>query len=296
MKATMKWIIEEKYDGMLVRDYLKLVRAFSRRMVKIVKFQTRGILVNGQDVTVRHLLAAGDELVIIFPDESRGEFMFPKEIGLDIVYEDDDVMVINKQAGIATIPSRHHPEVSIANGLVYYYEQKGLPFTVHVVTRLDRDTTGLLLIAKHRFSHSLLAAGQKAKTVKRKYYAIVEGKLEKKEDTINAPIDRKKGSIIERAVVAGGQEAITHYQVLEEKDGFSLLKVELETGRTHQIRVHFSNLGHPLLGDDLYGGHLEDIHRQALHCFSLTFEHPTTKKLMHFEVDLPEDMKRVLNR
>src|SRR5699024_42782 len=155
-----------------------------------------------------------------------------------------------------TAPSPHNQTGTVANGLLAYYEVNNIPYTVHAVTRLDKDTSGLLLIAKHRYSHSLLATSQLAGKVQRQYKAVIGGHLLDKEGTINAPIGRKADSIIERAVVKNGKEAITHYKVEAESEKYSFLDVELETGRTHQIRVHFSSIGHPVAGDSLYGGSL----------------------------------------
>lgn len=289
----MKWIIEDEYDGMLVREYLRTVRAFSRRILKAVKDEGI-ILQNGESVTVRSVLKKGDTLEVNMPVESPGKNMTPHFIPLDIVFEDDDVLVINKPAGISTIPSRLHSERSLAHGILYYYREKGLPYTVHIVTRLDKDTSGLLLVAKHRFSHSLLSRDQKGKGVSRQYKALAEGYLKQKSGTIYAPIGRKETSIIEREVREDGQEAITHYEVIEELSGFSFVRIHLDTGRTHQIRVHFSHIGHPLLGDDLYGGSTRYMKRQALHCDRLSFVHPITREKMTFTIPLPEDMANVL--
>ncbi|MRH43399.1 RluA family pseudouridine synthase [Aquibacillus halophilus] len=279
---------------MMVKEYLRVVGGLSRRLVKAVKFQGGNLTINGEFSTVRKKLTIGDELIVTFPQETKGSFMHPEHIPLDIVYEDADVMVINKPAHIATIPSLHHTSGTIANGLLGYYEKHNLTYTVHIVTRLDRDTSGLLLVAKHRFSHSILSKEQKLGSVNRSYFAIVEGTMNQKQGTIDAPIARKDDSIIERMVKDGGQHAITHYQVLEETDLYSLVDVRLETGRTHQIRVHFSHIGHPLVGDDLYGGSINHLDRQALHCKSLEFTQPITKQRLHFKSQLPLEMRSLL--
>ncbi|WP_010649975.1 RluA family pseudouridine synthase [Oceanobacillus massiliensis] len=213
---------------------------------------------------------------------------------MDIVYEDEAVIVINKPPGMATMPSPQHFTGTLANGLIAYYRSCGRnDSTVHVVTRLDANTSGLVLIAKDRYTHSLFSEAQKAAKINRKYMAVVEGVPQTK-GTIDAPIARKAGSIIEREVNDSGRRAVTHYKKLQELAGHSLVEVELETGRTHQIRVHFSNEGYPLAGDDLYGGTLQLMGRQALHCFDLNFRHPLTKRAIHLQVELPEDMKLLL--
>ncbi|RDW15977.1 RluA family pseudouridine synthase [Oceanobacillus chungangensis] len=285
----MNWAIKKEHHGMIIRDFLQKNHGFSRRMLTTLKKDKR-ILVNGAPQTVRFCLSEGDYLEVIFPRETIGENMVREKMELAIVYEDDAVIVLNKPAGIATIPSQNHPTGTIANGVLAYYEENNIPHTIHVVTRLDRDTSGLLLIAKDRYSHSLLATTQKQRAIKRKYQAIVKGHLEPMSGTIDASIDRKEGSIIERAVIETGKRAITHYKVIKEYADTSLVEIELETGRTHQIRVHFSHINHSLLGDDLYGGSIERIERQALHCIEISFEHPFTKEIISLKSSLSEDM------
>lgn len=290
----MEWVIQKEHEGMLIRDFLQDIHSFSRRIVVAIKFEGGKILVNDHPETVRFRLSAGDRLMIKFPKEKKGYYMSPEDMSLDVVYEDEAIIVINKQAGVATIPSPHQPTGTIANGLLGYYEKKGISYTVHVVTRLDRDTSGLLLIAKHRYSHSLLAQSQVNGQVKRSYKAIVEGQLNHKKGTINANIGRKEGSIIERAVIETGRKAITHYEMIFEVPNYSFVNVKLETGRTHQIRVHFAHIGHPLMGDDLYGGTQNEMNRQALHCDYISFIHPTSKEEMSFSAKVPDDMQKII--
>jgi 23S rRNA pseudouridine1911/1915/1917 synthase len=287
---VMKCMIHSEHVGMTIRDYLKETHRFSKRILIAVK-QEGKILINNIPQTVRYVLREGDILEISFPKEQIGEFMVKEEMDLSIVYEDDSVIVVDKPPGIATIPSLHHPTGTVANGVLGYYEKHHIPYTVHVVTRLDRDTSGLLLIAKHRYSHSLLAAAQKEGKIKRNYRALVEGNLQEDSGTIDAPIDRKEDSIIERTVKETGKRAITHFKVEKRLPLHTLVNVQLETGRTHQIRVHFSHINHPLAGDDLYGGKTDVMKRHALHCHKLAFEHPFTKEYIQLESNLPGDMK-----
>lgn len=277
----------------MIRDYLRSIHSFSRSMITAIKFDGGAIYVNGKEKRVRYELIAGDVLMIQFPPEIKGNYMYPEDLPLEIVYEDDDLIIINKEAGMAVTPSPIHQTGTVANGLLAYYELNHIPYTVHVVTRLDRDTTGLMLIAKHRYSHSLLATSQMEQKIERHYHAIVEGKLITKKGLIQTPIGRKENSIIERTVTADGRAALTYYEVIEEKQGNSLVKIELGTGRTHQIRVHFSHLGHPLVGDQLYGGSSEMMNRHALHCSGISFEHPLTKKLISMHSSIPRDMKKL---
>ncbi|GAA0444965.1 RluA family pseudouridine synthase [Virgibacillus sp. AGTR] len=290
----MEWKIKNVHQDMLIRDYLRDIQGFSRRIVKSIKFDGGSILVNGTTQTVRYRLQEGDRLTVHFPQEKKGSLMQPEAIELSIVYEDEDIVVINKTPGMAVIPSIHHPNGTVANGLLAHYAKQNVPFTVHIVTRLDRDTSGLMLVAKHRYSHSILADSQQHGEVTRKYRAMVEGKLKNKHGTFRAPIARKDGSIIEREINTKGKSAITHYIVEKEFSHYSLVSVQLETGRTHQIRVHFSGNGHPLLGDTLYGGATTTISRQALHCNELSFKHPVTKEWLEFYSELPVDMAAVM--
>lgn len=293
----MEWKISKEHDAMLIREYLQVVKQFSRRMIIAAKSENGHILVNGEPKTVRYQLNEGDILTIVLPPERKGEDMKAEDIPLDIVFEDDDLLVLFKPAGIATMPSLNHRNGTIANGILNYYAKKNIPYTVHIVTRLDLNTSGLMLVAKHRFSHSLLSAAQIEGKIRRKYKAIIHGHLDNKAGVIHAPIEREEGSIIKRAVMETGKDAITSYKVEKELNEDTLVHVELITGRTHQIRVHFSYLGHPLVGDDLYGGSLKkEMTRQALHCFEISFMHPFKKQVMTFQLPLPNDMAQyVLN-
>ncbi|MGP4041156.1 RluA family pseudouridine synthase [Gracilibacillus sp. D59] len=289
----MKWKVNKQYDGLLLREYLLQVRGISRRILTAIKFEGGKLLVNNSNVTVRHQLSESDVVEVVFPPEKRSELLVPEPIPIDIVYEDDDVLVLNKAPHMATIPSYHHPSHTLANGIIYHYNQQHIPYTVHVVTRLDRDTSGLLLIAKHRYSHSILFQDQHNATVNRRYQAIVAGQLTEKKGVLAYPIDRAPNSIIERMVSSTGKKAVTHYQVKEELEDTSLVEIRLETGRTHQIRVHFSSIGHPLIGDSLYDGDTTKLQRQALHCHKLAFNHPLTKERMEFEIPLADDLEEV---
>lgn len=295
-RTDMKWTIEKAHNGMNIRDYLQQVRGLSRRILISAKSEGGEILLNGSQETVRKLLHAGDKLEVKLPPEEVSKWLVPESINLSIIYEDETLIVLNKPAGMATLPSPKHKSGTLANALIAYYKQIGNPNTVHVVTRLDRETSGLILIAKDRLTHSLLAKSQKQFAIHRKYQAIIEGSLEKWSGTISEPIGRKWDSIVEREVTEAGKKAITHYCVISSWKEYSLVEIALETGRTHQIRVHFSHINHPLAGDDLYGGKIEIINRQALHCHELTFQHPYTNELLAFRTELPEDMTRIIKK
>ncbi|BAM47912.1 RluA family pseudouridine synthase [Amphibacillus xylanus] len=280
------WQVTEAENQMILRDFLREKIGLSRAMVKTLKFDGGQILVNDELVTVRKVLTAGDQVRLVFPKEIRSPSLTPVKLKLDIIYEDDFIIILNKDANIAVIPSLGNQEPAIANGLIYHYDQQNVDYTVHIVTRLDRDTSGLMLVAKQDYCHSLLHQ----KPIERHYMALVHGKLMNHSGTINAPIGRKSESIIERMVTPEGKQAITHYQLIRAYDDYSLVAVQLETGRTHQIRVHFAHIGHPLAGDQLYGGSVDLVKRQALHCTKLSFNHPITNERLQFESNWPEDL------
>jgi 23S rRNA pseudouridine1911/1915/1917 synthase len=293
-RFRLSWIINEKNQDKLIKDFLK-EQAISRTALTDIKFKGGNILVNEKEVNVRYKLKLEDELVLYFPLEVPSEGVGGENIPLDIVFEDDYLLVVNKPPAMNTIPSREHPVGSLANALVGYYDKIGIAATSHIVTRLDRNTSGLVLIAKHRHVHHLFSEAQKRGQVKRTYEAFASGVISDDQGRIEEPIGRKDDSIIEREVRADGQYACTNFQVFDRYDGFTHLELQLETGRTHQIRVHMVFLGHPLLGDDLYGGETKLISRQALHCRRLRFFHPFLLDEMEFSCELPEDMKRLIN-
>ena len=231
-------------------------------------------------------------LTIRIQENECSEKIPPTELPLNIIYEDEDILVINKPAGMPIHPSQNNYYNSLANALAWYYEQQGKPFIFRCTNRLDRDTSGLTIIAKHMVSSSILSQMVREHTISREYRAIVRGSVTPPCGTIDAPLSRKPGSIIERTVdFEHGERAVTHYQVLEEKNGHSLVSLHLETGRTHQIRIHMKYLGFPLIGDYLYNPDMEFMSRQALHSYRMQFTHPITGEHMDFIASLPEDMQ-----
>jgi 23S rRNA pseudouridine1911/1915/1917 synthase len=290
---SLSWTVHEEDADRLLREFL-IQQAISKAALTDIKFRGGQITVNGVEVTVRERLQKGDRVMVIFPPEVSSAGLLAEVLPLQITYEDDYLLVVAKQAAMNTIPSREHPRGSLANAIAGYYKELGLAATIHIVTRLDRDTSGLVLVAKHRHIHHLLSQQQKQGDVKRRYQAIAEGVIASDEGRIEAPIGRKDTSIIEREVREDGQYACTVYRVLARSESHTYLELRLLTGRTHQIRVHMAYLGHPLAGDDLYGGTRGKISRQALHCSALTFTHPVTKQRMSFAEALPEDITNLL--
>ncbi|HSP21316.1 MAG TPA: RluA family pseudouridine synthase [Planococcus sp. (in: firmicutes)] len=266
----------------------------SKRTLASVKYGGGQILVNGEEVTVRHIVEQGDAVTVIFPIEELGSGLKAEPGPLQIVYEDEALLIIDKTAMQNTIPSREHPGGSLANHVAQHFEDNCIPATLHIATRLDRDTSGLVCIAKNRHIHHMLSQQQQSKRMKRQYEAFVHGTVLRDEFLITEPIGRKDGSIIEREVRQDGKFAETAVEVLHDFGDFSHVRLQLNTGRTHQIRVHLSHIGHPLIGDDLYGGKRCIIKRQALHCRSLELLHPVSGEEMRFESLLHDDMAALL--
>lgn len=280
------WQVTKAFNGLSIRDFLIGEGEFSRQLMKKVR-KNGELFVNGAERKLWQLLSTDDELKVFFPEEERGSII-PQEGSLSIVYEDEDIIVLNKRSGLPVVPPSNSTETSIANHLLHEYDKRKYPCTVHIVTRLDRDTSGLMLIAKHAYSHMLLT--KNSNQVKRRYKAVVHGSFMEEEGLIDKPIGREKGSIISRTVSSIGKPSKTMFQLDRCGANYSLLKLRLLTGRTHQIRVHMAHLGYPLAGDTLYGGkEVEGIKGQALHCDQLHFSHPWTKKGMTFVSELPKE-------
>ncbi|MEG0473487.1 MAG: RluA family pseudouridine synthase [Solibacillus sp.] len=291
-RYQLQFTVQE--DGQLLRDALAGF-GMSKRTLTAVKFDGGALYVNGEERNVRHPLQIGDIVTIIFPLEEVSEGLIAEFGELAIVYEDEALLIIDKPAYMNTIPSREHPNGSVANYVRGYFGQQGIASTVHIVTRLDRDTSGLMVIAKHRHIHHLMSEQQKSGQLKREYEAVVEGYVKLEKQSIKAPIGRKDSSIIEREVHADGQAAHTDVTVLKRGNKTSHVRLKLHTGRTHQIRVHMAHIGHPLVGDDLYGGSQQSLDRQALHCVFVQFPHPLTGEVMTFDRQLPNHLLQPLN-
>lgn len=284
-------------NGELLRDAI-LKQNISKKALTQIKFHGGLILVNGKEENVRYILKKNDEVTLYFPIENQSEGLIEEDGPLTIVYEDDAFLIVEKPPFISTIPSREHPSGTIANFLSSYYKKKGIKSTIHVVTRLDRNTSGLVCIAKHSHVHHLMSQMLQQNKISKRYEAIVHGHLTKDEQNIIAPIGRATTSIIERIVTSTGQYAHTDVKVLKriKVDGklMTHVRLKLHTGRTHQIRVHMAHIGHPIVGDELYGGSTEFINRQSLHCVELSFPHPITKQPLCFQSPLSPDIQNLL--
>ena len=267
--------IEPEYDSFTIREYLSL-KGYPNAVFVQLKKTPESVLLNGVWAYMRTKLSAGDELFIRLEESTSSAHILPVSMPLSICYEDEDILAVNKPAQMPVHPSLNHYDHTLANAVCGYYNDQEIPYTFRCVNRLDRDTTGLTLIAKHMLSSAILSTAAARREISREYIAIASGKTPES-GTIDAPIGRVAGSTIERQIdFENGERAITHYRRLAYHDGLSLLSLHLETGRTHQIRVHLKSIGHPLIGDFLYNPTDTTIKRQALHSYRLTFSHPIT--------------------
>lgn len=277
--------VPEEYAGKKLKNFLKESCMISSGILTKMKWIYDGITVNGKHAYVTEILKTDDIVCLKIP--CADTMVTPQQLPLDILYEDEDILIVNKAPFMPIYPTPGHDKDSLANAVSFHAHEKGEKLSFHPIFRLDKNTSGIVMLAKNSYAASLLAFG-----VHKTYQAICEGMLEGF-GTINAPIQLKTGHGIQREVGDGpqAQSAITHWSVIAPgKKGHTLLQIQLETGRTHQIRVHFSSIGHPLAGDDMYGGSKAYINRQALHCNFVRFTHPVTREIMEFTQDLPEDM------
>lgn len=294
MNRNIDYIIDEDSSGLRVEQFLRRKR-YSGQNLSEIKRMPKSILVNGVHYYMRQELSKGDHLQVRICETQNSEKIPPTKLPLDIVYEDEDLLVLNKPAGMPIHPSLNNYTNSMANALAYYFQSQGKPFIFRCCNRLDRDTSGLTIVSKHLVSGSILSDMTKYREVHREYLAIARGSVTPSEGTIQAPLGRKEGTIIERTVDwEHGEDAVTHYKVVKEANGHSLVSLRLETGRTHQIRIHMKYLGYPLIGDYLYNPDMEYMTRQALHSHHMEFTHPITGEHMSFTAPLPEDMARVM--
>ncbi|NRT77913.1 RluA family pseudouridine synthase [Clostridium beijerinckii] len=284
--------------GTKIREYLKVELGLSTRLIRSASLGKR-IFVNDEVVKMNRVLNEGEIIKIdLAKDESQD--IAPEKMDIDIVYEDEDILVVNKKPFMVVHPTKSYQSGTLANGVINYFMESGQNFIVRLVSRLDMNTSGLIIIAKNQFSHGMLSKEMSENKVEKKYLALVHGIMKEKQGTIDLPIYKPEGieNGIRRVIDERGQRSITHYKVVEEYNESSLVECKLETGRTHQIRVHLSHLGHPIYGDTLYGdGDEEDlIKRQALHAFGLDFKSPRSGEILSLRAELPDDMKELISK
>lgn len=295
MSRRLELTITPDLAGVKVDTLLRKRLHLSGTVIRRIKWLEDGILVDGVRVHTDFRPEAGQVLSVRLSDPDRRSGIVPAPGPLDIVYEDDDVIVLNKAPGVSVHPGPGHYDDTLGNFLIDYYEKTGQEADFHPVHRLDRGTSGLIVTAKHPHAQEVLKNQLHTEQFRRVYLAVCEGIPDPPAGVVDAPLGPKPGSLMEQMVRSDGKSARTRYQVLEAGHGRALLRLELDTGRTHQIRVHMAHIGCPLTGDFLYG--TEDkalIPRPSLHSAELSFHHPITKTALEFRCPLPEDMARLL--
>ena len=287
--------ITKEYDKRKIREFLKEELGLSSRLIRSAAIDKR-IKVDGVAVKMNYVVKTGEEIKIEL-SKKESQNIEPEKMDIEIVYEDSDILVLNKKPFMVVHPTRSHPNGTLANGILYYFKESNQDCIVRLVSRLDMNTSGLIIIGKNQYAHMVLSNEMKTDKFQKRYLAIVHGNLEEKEGTINRPIYRPAEDTIKRVVDERGQRSITHYSVIERLDDATVVELKLETGRTHQIRVHLAHLGYGIIGDELYGYVDENlIKRQALHAYSLKFKQPRTREDLEFKAEIPDDMKELIKK
>ncbi len=287
MQDNLKFTVSKQLNNIDALTFLKKECKVSTRMITRLKREKDGILRNGELLRTIDTLYEGDVVTLNFPQDKNE--IIPIQGKLKILFEDEHIIAVNKPYNMPVHPTKIHQLDTLANAIVFYASEKGENYTFRAVNRLDKDTSGVVVIAKNSYSATKLF-----KCLNKTYYAVCEGVITEK-GTINKPIKVKEGHTIQRCVSPNGKPSITHYIPKEISNNHTLLEIILETGRTHQIRCHFSSIGHPLAGDDMYGGSLKFTNRQCLHCKSVQFIHPVTNEMIIIDSNLPKDFNSVLN-
>lgn len=290
-------IVVEKNEGLRIDKYLSFeIEELSRN--KIQKLLENGhILVNQKSVNNNYKVSLGDKIEILDTKSVEIPDLLPSDIPVDIVYEDDDLLVINKKSGMVTHPAPGNYENTLVNALLYKYNLSNDSIRPGIVHRLDKDTSGLMLVAKNDYTHDKLSKMIQDKVVERYYLALVEGTFNHETGTIDAPIGRDPINREKQIVTANNsKKAITHFKVLKRYANYTLIECKLETGRTHQIRVHMNYIKHPVVGDPLYGKKIKNSDfGQLLHSYKIHFPHPRTGKILEFQVEPPEEFLNILH-
>lgn len=284
-------IFDVKTSGLSIEEVLKQTYGISGRLFRRLQ-KTKQLYLNDKIAKSNISVKKGDKIAILMEDEI--ETSIPKDIPIDIIYEDFDFLILNKQANIVVHPTKRHLDDTIANGIAYYFKNNNINKKVRFINRLDMGTSGVLVIAKNSFTHQQMSKQMEEDTIEKKYLAVVKGIVEKDEDIIDMPIGKEEDEPMIRSVMENGQNAITKYKVVERYSAATLVEVKIETGRTHQIRVHMKHIGHPIIGDELYNEPSEFIDRQALHAYEFRFKHPRTGEEKEIKASLPSDIEALL--
>lgn len=292
MKKEIK--VDLSKDNISIKDFIVAQHSFSSRKVKML-LKNKQVQINGKTAYYDNVVKNGDVVMLELIDTGR-DSTAAEDLPIEVIYEDEYFLAVNKAAGILVHPTQNHPTGTLGNAIKFYMTSKGLDNPVRLANRIDRDTSGIVIAAKSGDAHSKLAAKFELESCRKYYLAVAEGHLDVEKGIIDKPIGIDETNPIKRCVRADGQRSITEYEVLRQYKEAALLRLKLITGRTHQIRVHLSNLGHPLLGDMLYEGKAGYIDRQALHAYELVFEHPYEGRQIALQAKLPQDMEILIDR
>ncbi|OGX68404.1 MAG: RNA pseudouridine synthase [Paenibacillus sp. RIFOXYA1_FULL_44_5] len=299
----LSYVVPQEENGWTLKTILQRRLHISRKLLSRLKQSAEGILLNGKMMYVSDKAAAGDMVEISVPQE-KSEDILPQDLPINVIHEDEHLLIVNKPAGQIVHPTHGHYTHTLANAVVYYWQSRGQSFRFRPVHRLDQDTSGVLIIAKNAYAHQYIAAQMIQNTVEKQYIAFVYGIPAERIGRIDQPIDRNPADPFLRMVMPNGYEAKTRYQLMEPYKDASMIALWLETGRTHQIRVHMKHIGCPLIGDKLYVPEIQEqaalkpeadtwIERQALHAAKLSFIHPGTQERIQFTAEMPSDMLRL---
>jgi len=298
----LRYEVPPQDEGILLRTILHNRLGLSRKLVSRMKLTEQGITVNGQRAYTSIHVRAGD-VVEVRMEREQSDDILPQEMELDILFEDDDLLILNKPAGMIVHPTHGHYTNTLANGVVHYWRERGESFRFRPIHRLDQETSGVLAVAKNAYVHQQISEQMIARDIDKSYLALVCGEMKQEQGTIDGPINRDPDMPHVRIVTPDGYPAVTHYAVERRLNGATLVRIALETGRTHQIRVHMKHIGHPLLGDKMYGTAVSTLlserlrsvlDRQALHAAMLSFVHPGTRERVQFAAPLPFDMQQAI--
>ncbi len=293
--SVITYKVGKEGQDVKIRDYMKENLNLSGRFIRGSAMDRR-LRVNGKEVKLNYKLQE-DDVIEVTVNAEESQNIEGEDLNIKVIYEDDDLLIVDKPPFMVVHPTKSHPMGTLANGVIHHFRSNNDNSIVRLVSRLDRDTSGLIMIAKNQFSHMNLAKSMEKNLIKKSYLAIIHGNLENQEGTIDLPIGRHTDETIKRAVLENGQRSITHYKIKESYKEGTLVELVLETGRTHQIRVHLSYVGCPIYGEQLYSDFNDEelISRQALHAYALTLPHPRSGKILNFESTLPEDMTKLIH-